>query len=99
MTGTDELSGFERCLFPYDFLAARVDNGLGTLSVVRVRFTESERSKSDADPPEEVVEIRVPDLVWREFEKGQWLLLLVCRLLKEFLDLRIEEARRAWVNR
>jgi hypothetical protein len=46
-----------------------------------------------------VVEIRVPDLVWHEFEKGQWLLLLVCRLLKEFLDLRIEKARRAWVNR
>jgi hypothetical protein len=36
------------------------------------------------------VEIRVPDLDQSEFGKGQSLLLLVCCLLKEFLDLRVK---------
>ena len=55
MTGTDGFSGFERCLFPFDLLAARVDDGFFLPLLARfllfVSFTESKRSESDADAP------------------------------------------------
>jgi hypothetical protein len=42
------------------------------------------------------VEACVPDLDQSEFGKGQKLLLLVCCLLKEFLDLRVKKKGWAW---